>query len=142
MGKEVKSWKTGDRIQKRRPITEAEVEAFASLVGDRNPIHSDLEAARSAGFDAPIAHGMIAGSLFSEILGNDLPGPGSIYLEQSFKFLAPIYIGTEVDLIVEVVDVRPDQKVIRVSTNCTDMSGRLCLTGEATLLRRGSPAPK
>lgn len=117
-------------------IGQVEVDLFASLVGDNNPIHSDPEAARAAGFDAPIAYGMVAGSLFSEILGNQLPGPGAIYLEQSFKFLAPIYIGSEITFIVEVLSVRADQKIIQVSTSCRDQTGCICIQGTATLLRR------
>lgn len=132
----MKAWKVGDRVEKRRTVGASEVGLFSTLVGDNNPIHSDPDAARAAGFDAPIAYGMVAGSMFSEILGNDLPGPGSVYVEQSFKFLAPIYIGTEIVLAVEVVEARSDQKVIRVATTCRDASGRTCISGEAVLLRR------
>ena len=131
----MKYWKVGDRVSRKRFIGSADVQAFAAIVGDKNPIHSDTRAALLAGFERPIAHGMIAGSFFSDILGNDLPGPGSIYLEQTFKFLAPVYVGSEVELVVEVLSVRDDQKIIRVLTSCTsDMV--LCLTGEAVLLRR------
>lgn len=140
----MKALRTGDRVEKRRTVGKEQVDLFTQLVGDMNPIHSDPEAARAAGFKGAIAHGMVAGSLFSEILGNDLPGPGAIYLEQSFKFVAPLYVGTEVSLVVEVVHVREDQKIVQVSTTCMDDSGQVCVQGVATLLRRdvsgaGSP---
>ncbi len=114
-----------------------EVGLFARLVGDENPIHSDAGAAQAAGFLGPIAHGMVAGSLFSEILGNELPGPGSVYLEQTFRFLQPIYIPTTIDIVVEVVAIREDQKIVTVRTYCLDGNGRICVDGEAKLLRRG-----
>ncbi len=129
-------WKIGDKVTRKRALGEKEVAHFASLVGDLNPIHSDLGAARLAGFVGTIAHGMIAGSFFSEILGNELPGPGSVYLEQRFQFLAPIYFPSDIVLSVEVVNVRGDQKIITVRTTCLDSDGVLCLDGEAVLLRR------
>lgn len=140
----MKVLRIGECVEKRRTIGRDEVDLFTQLVGDLNPIHSDSDAARVAGFKGAIAHGMIAGSLFSEILGNDLPGPGAIYLEQSFKFVAPIYVGAEVRLVVEVVHVREDQKIVQVATTCIDDSGQVCVQGAATLLRRdlarsGSP---
>jgi 3-hydroxybutyryl-CoA dehydratase len=112
------------------------MEAFASFVGDRNPIHHDEAVAKAAGFRAPIAYGMVAGSMFSEILGNELPGPGAVYASQDFKFLSPIYVGDEVELRVEVVEVRADQRVVRVRTTCHDQDGVLCIDGHAVLIRR------
>ena len=132
----MKILQVGDKVMRRRTIGVAEVTMFAELVGDNNPIHSDLVAANAAGFAGPIAHGMVAGSLFSEILGNELPGPGSVYLEQSFKFLAPVYVPSEVELVVEVVAIRADQKIVTVRTTCVDHQGTLCLDGQAVLLRR------
>lgn len=121
----------------RRLLVDADVMSrFARLVGDENPIHSDPEAARSAGFKAPIAYGMVAGAMFSEILGNRLPGPGAVYASQSFRFVAPVYVGDEIELKVEVVKVREDQRVVTVRTTCTTTDGRLCVDGEAVLVRR------
>ena len=136
----MKAWKPGDSVSVRRLVGPGEIESFVKLSGDGNPIHTDPTAARAAGFDGPIAHGMIAASMFSGLLGNDIPGPGSIYLQQSFKFLAPVYVPSEVVLVVDVVRVREDQKIITVRTRCFSGSGELCIDGEATLLRRGGPA--
>lgn len=132
----MKSWSVGDSVARSRIVGKAQIDLFCQLVGDYNPIHSEMDAAKAAGFEGPIAQGMIAGSLFSEILGNELPGPGSVYLEQSFKFLAPIYLETEVNLQVEVISVRPDQKIVKVRTTCSDCTGKLLIDGEAVLLRR------
>ena len=132
----MKLWQVGDKVTRRRTVGHQEIALFSSLVGDLNPIHSDPLVAREAGFAGPIAHGMVAGSLFSEILGNELPGPGSVYLQQFFKFLAPVYMPSEIDLCVEVIAVREDQKIITVRTTCANSAGDLCVDGEAVLLRR------
>jgi len=132
----MKRWQVGDAFTEARTIGPAEVALFCDLVGDHNPIHFSENAARAAGFSGPIAHGMVAGSLFSQILGNHLPCPGSVYLQQSFNFSAPIYIPSDVRLTVEVVAVRSDQKIITVRTTCYDVDGVVCLDGEAVLLRR------
>jgi acyl dehydratase len=132
----MKVWKVGDSASVRRLIGPDEIDSFVKLSGDNNPVHTDPAAARAAGFDGTIAHGMIAGSMFSGLLGNDIPGPGSIYLQQNFKFLAPVYVPSEVVLVVDVVAVREDQKIITVRTRCFAESGELCVDGEAILLRR------
>ena len=76
----MKFWNVGDQVTRCRIVGNEQINLFCRLVGDDNPIHHDAVAAKASGFDAPIAHGMIAGSLFYEILGNELPGPGSVYL--------------------------------------------------------------
>ena len=126
----------GDFAVRTKVVDATAMRLFGELVGDLNPLHHDIEAAQAAGFKAPIAYGMVAGSLFSEILGNELPGPGAVYGSQSFRFLAPIYVGDEVELRVEVIEVRKDQRVVKVRTTCALKDGSLCLDGEAVLIRR------
>lgn len=126
----------GDAARRMRLVDAGVMRTFGALVGDDNPIHHDADAARAAGFAAPIAHGMVAGSMFSEILGNELPGYGAVYASQEFKFLAPIYVGDEVELVVEVIDIRPDQRVVKVRTTCLNRDGQLCIDGSAVLIRR------
>jgi len=126
----------GDIACRKRVVDVSAMSLFGALVGDQNPIHHNEGAARAAGFKGPIAYGMVAGSLFSEILGNELPGPGAVYASQSFKFLSPIYVGDEIELRVEVVEVRKDQRVIKVRTTCHASDGSVCVDGEAVLIRR------
>lgn len=132
----MKELSLGDLVVRRRVVDADAMHLFGQLVGDQNPIHHDDQAARAAGFKGPIAYGMVTGSLFSEILGNELPGPGAVYASQSFKFLAPIYVGEEIELRVEVIAVRKDQRVVTVRTSCMTSDGSLCLDGEAVLVRR------
>jgi acyl dehydratase len=89
---------------------------FAEVSGDLNPIHLDpVEAARSP-FGERIAHGFLVGSFISALLGNDLPGPGTIYMGQTLKFLAPVHIGDEITASVEVIAVREDKRIVTLRT--------------------------
>jgi len=116
-----------------RTITEDDILLFAQVSGDRNPIHLDPEYAERSIFGKRIAHGFLIGSLISAVLGNDLPGPGSIYLGQTLKFLAPIHIGDTVTVKVKVVAVREDKRIVTLHTDCTNQSDVLVLSGEATV---------
>jgi len=116
-----------------RTITEDDILLFAQVSGDRNPIHLDPEYAERSIFGKRIAHGFLIGSLISAVLGNDLPGPGSIYLGQTLKFLAPIHIGDTVTVKVKVVAVREDKRIVTLHTNCTNQSDVLVLSGEAVV---------
>jgi 3-hydroxybutyryl-CoA dehydratase len=116
-----------------RVITEEDIALFAQVTGDRNPIHLDAAYAERSFFGKRIAHGFLIGSLISAVLGNDLPGPGTIYLGQTLKFLAPIHIGDTVMVTVKVVAVREDKRIVTLHTECTNQEGKLVLSGEATV---------
>ena len=96
----------GTQATLSRTITEDDILLFALVSGDHNPIHLDAEYAERSLFGKRIAHGFLIGSLISAVLGNALPGPGSIYLGQTLKFLAPIHIGDTVTVTVKVVALR------------------------------------
>ena len=123
--------KTGDSTTQVHRITESEVLAFAKISGDHNPIHVDEAFARTTPFGARIAHGMFVGSLLSAILAPRLPGPGSIYLSQTFKFLRPAFLGEEISITVTVLEVRPDKPIVRLETKVLNAKGESILEGEA-----------
>ena len=123
----------GTQATLSRTITEDDILLFALVSGDHNPIHLDAEYAEKSLFGKRIAHGFLIGSLISAVLGNDMPGPGSIYLGQTLKFLAPIHIGDTVTVIVKVVAIREDKRIITLHTDCTNQHGTLVLSGEATV---------
>jgi len=123
----------GTQATLSRTITEDDILLFALVSGDHNPIHLDAEYAEKSLFGKRIAHGFLIGSLISAVLGNDMPGPGSIYLGQTLKFLAPIHIGDTVTVTVKVVAIREDKRIITLHTNCTNQQGTLVLSGEATV---------
>lgn len=116
-----------------RRIGEGDIHLFAAVSGDHNPIHLNAEYAEKSLFGKRIAHGFLIGSLISAVLGNELPGPGSIYLGQTLKFLAPIHIGDTVTVVVKVVALREDKRIVTLHTDCTNQHGALVLSGEATV---------
>src|SRR2546422_8312596 len=93
----------------------------------------DEEYAAHSLFGQRVAHGFLTGSMISALIGMDLPGPGSIYLGQTMKFLAPVAIGDTVTVSVEIIGVREDKRILTLRTDATNQEGVLVLTGEATV---------
>jgi 3-hydroxybutyryl-CoA dehydratase len=122
-----------------KTITEQDIDAFAELSGDINPVHLDEEFAAKSIFKKRIAHGFLTGSLFSTVLGTKLPGPGCIYLSQSLKFRAPVYIGDEVVATCKVTGVDTEKGRVTLACDCS-VNGKTVLEGEAILMvdRRAS----
>ena len=110
------------------------VEAFAAVTGDANPIHVDEEYARRTRFGRRVAHGMLAGGYISAILGATLPGPGSIYLNQTLSFREPVYLGDTITTTVTVESIREDKPVVTLRTECVNQHGAVVVSGEAVLL--------
>ncbi|HAE84323.1 MAG TPA: enoyl-CoA hydratase [Ktedonobacter sp.] len=123
----------GTRATRVRIVTEADVVRFAEVSGDHNPVHLDADYAASSPFGKRIVHGLLTGAFISAVLGNDLPGPGSIYLGQTLKFLAPVHLGDTVTVSVEVTAIREEKRLVMLRTDCTNQQGKLVLTGEATI---------
>ena len=123
----------GTQATLSRSITEDDILLFALVSGDHNPIHLDAEYAERSLFGKRIAHGFLIGSLISAVLGNALPGPGSIYLGQTLRFLAPIHIGDTVTVTVKVVALREEKRIVTLHTECTNQHGTLVVSGEATV---------
>ena len=130
----VEPLRPGDRASIDHTFTPADVEAFARLSGDDNPIHVDRDAARRAGFDREVVHGVLVTSLISRLLGTRLPGPGTILLGQQLRYLRPVHPGDRVQAIVEVISVRVDKPVVVLKT-WVEADG-IVLDGEATVVVR------
>ena len=124
----------GDSAEITKTITEADVQAFADVTGDHNPIHLDNEFAKSTRFGRRIAHGMLSASLISSVLANKLPGEGSVYLGQSLQFVAPVFPGDEVTARVTVKELREDKPIVKLETTCVNQRGDTVIRGEATVL--------
>ena len=114
-------------------ITEADIEAFAAVSGDRNPLHMDDEFAKTTMFGKRIAHGALSASYISGILGNDLPGPGSIFIGLSMRFRRPIYIGDEVTARAEVTEKHEKGNRVTLKVSCS-VGEKRCITGEAQVV--------
>jgi 3-hydroxybutyryl-CoA dehydratase len=116
-----------------KEVTERDIELFAEVSTDRNPVHLDDAYARDTIFEGRIAHGMLTAGLISAVIGEQLPGHGTVYLGQSLKFLAPVRPGDRVRAEVEVTAVDHAKRRVTLATRA-DVAGKPVLTGEATVL--------
>ena len=124
----------GDTAETTRKIEQADIDAFAQVTGDHNPVHVDEAFAQQTRFGRRIAHGMLTASLISSVLANKLPGEGSVYLGQTLQFVAPVFPGDEVTARVTVKEVRDDKPIVKLETICVNQRGETVIRGEASVL--------
>lgn len=117
----------------RKIITDRDIEMFAEVSTDHNPVHLDEDYARDTIFEGRIAHGMLTAGLISAVIGEQLPGHGTVYLGQSLKFLAPVRPGDMVEATVTVTDMDIGKRRVTMDTYC-EIDGKKVLKGEATVL--------
>lgn len=125
---------TGQSASVSRTITAEDIETFAELSGDRNPIHFDEEYAAKTRFGQRIAHGMLSAGLISTVIGMHLPGPGAIYLSQELKFLRPVLIGDTITATATISATIPEKRILVLTTECTNQRGESVIKGEAKIL--------
>jgi len=130
-GKPIHELSIGDSAQISKKITEADINDFARVTGDFNPVHLDQTYAEKTVFKGKIAHGLLSVGLLSSILGNILPGHGTIYLSQEVKFLAPVRIGDTITARVEVMELVPEKNRVKFKTICTNQDGKVVVDGVA-----------
>jgi 3-hydroxybutyryl-CoA dehydratase len=132
-GKTIDLLKIGDVSEFTKTVSESDIYQFAGITGDFNPAHVNEAYASKTFFKKRIAHGMLSAGFISAILGNHLPGPGSIYVKQELNFLAPVYIGDTITARAEVVDLDNENNRVTLSTNCYNQEGTMVIKGEAVL---------
>jgi acyl dehydratase len=116
-------------------FSQDEVNRFAEVTGDKNPVHLDADYAAKTMFKRPIMHGMLSASLFSKVFGTLFPGEGTIYLKQSLSFLKPMYVDTAYEAVFTVKEVIGDKNRATVETLIKDKTtGIVCTSGEATIM--------
>jgi len=122
--------KIGQTAQSSKRITDVDLSLFAAVTGDFNPAHFDPVYAAGTYFKEPIAHGMIAVGLISGVIGMKLPGPGTVFIQQTTNFLAPVRIGDVLTANVEVHELL-EKRRIRLKTKCVNQAGVTVVEGEA-----------
>ena len=133
-GKSIDEMKIGDSAQIVKTITEGDIELFARATGDFNPVHLDATYAEKTMFKGRIAHGLLSVGFFSTILGNILPGHGTIYLSQEVKFLAPVRIGDTITAKVDLLELIPERNRAKFRTSCVNQDGKLVVEGTAWVM--------
>ncbi len=124
----------GDTFSKSREVTDELIRQFAEVSGDYNPIHLDEEFAKTTRFGRRIAHGMLGGAFISAVLGYEFKVRKIIYLSQTLKFVAPVFIGDTVTTRATIKSVRQDKPIVTVETICENQSGETLIKGEAVLM--------
>lgn len=122
----------GATATRTKTFSDDDVRTFAQISGDANPVHLDDDYAAGTRFGRRIVHGMFTAGLISAIIGNDLPGEGTIYMSQSLQFKAPVFVGDTVTATVEVTAVR--RKIVTLATRCTLEDGTVVIEGEAVVM--------
>ena len=123
----------GQSAEVTHTVTEEDIKTFGDLSGDYNPVHFDEEWAKTTMFKGRIAHGLLTAAYISTAIGMKLPGPGTIYMGQSMKFLGPVRIGDTITARVEIIELNDEKERITLKTMCTNQKGKLVLDGEAMI---------
>ncbi|MGL5743460.1 MAG: MaoC/PaaZ C-terminal domain-containing protein [Legionella sp.] len=131
--------KVGDSASLKRILTQKDIKLFAIMSGDINPAHVDAEYAKNYMFHQIIAHGMWGASLLSTVLGTELPGPGTIYLDQTLQFKHHVLLGDEITVMVTVQRKDSKHHQIVLDCHCSNQSGKTVISGVATVI---APTPK
>lgn len=116
-----------------RTVGAADIEAFAAVTGDNNPVHLDAEFAATTSFGERIAHGMLSAGYISAVIGTTLPGPGAIYLSQSLRFKRPVKIGDEVTARATITEIDAAKARVTLATVCL-VNGKPVVEGEALIM--------
>ena len=124
----------GDTATIERTLAQQDIQLFAVLSGDLNPTHVDPDFAASTRYSGVIAHGMWGGALISAVLGTRLPGPGTVYLGQTLRFLAPVKLGDRLTVRVEVTALDPGKRCVTLACSCTNQDGKRVIEGDAQVI--------
>lgn len=122
----------GVTAERSRTTSMRDVEMFTAMTGDENPIHYDKALAEATPFGGLIVQGGVTTGLFNAVVAQDLPGPGTVFLETNWKFLKAVKVGETITASVSVEDVRDDKPICKLKTVIRDSTGDECVTGTAT----------
>lgn len=121
----------GDRATRSLTVTAAHVDAYAGITGDRNPLHFDEDFARMTKFGRLVVQGGLTTGLLHALVAMDMPGPGTVFLSQDWKFTAPVFIGDTITATATVLSVHPSKPVTQMEIEVARQSGEVVLAGEA-----------
>ncbi len=124
----------GDIFSRSRLVNDELVRKFAEVSGDYNPIHLDEEFAANTRFGRRIAHGMLSGAFISAVLGDEFKERKIVYLSQTMRFTAPVFLGDTVTTTATVTHIRADKGIVTLETVCTNQNGDTLVKGEAAVM--------
>ncbi len=125
----------GRRATRSLEVTPERVAQYAEITGDRNPLHFDPDFAAATSFGRLVAHGGITTGILHALVAEEMPGPGTVFLSQDWKFTAPVYIGDTITATAEVLTVHENKPVCSLRVEVTREDGETVLEGEAWCYR-------
>jgi len=128
--------KIGDTYSHNTRFTQANVNIFAEITGDNNPIHINEEYAANTPFKRPIVHGFYAGSVFSKVFGTMFPGEGTIYMFQEMTFLSPVFVETDYVAKFEVIKINEEKHRAVIKCSLENFEGKIAVSGTAMLMHK------
>ena len=123
----------GQTASIQKTFSAADITAFAGASLDVNPVHMSDKYAEGTIFGKRVVHGILTAGLISAVIGNYLPGPGSIYMGQELKFTSPVFLGDDITAQLEIIELIPEKKIVKLSTTCFNQDGKTVITGMATV---------
>ncbi len=127
--------RVGEAASRTRTVRPRDIELFTELTGDRNPLHYDAELAGRSRFGGIIVQGGVTSGLLNAVVAEDLPGPGSVFLQVDWAFRAPVRPGDVITAKVEVISMRDDKPIFTLSTTITNQDDVVVLDGTAVVFR-------
>src|SRR3954471_13590163 len=121
----------GARSERRRTTSMRDVESFTAMTGDKNPIHYDAALAARSPFGGLIVQGGVTSGLLNALVAENLPGPGTVFLQVEWRFVKAVLVGEEITGLVEVMSVRDEKPICTLRTEVRNAAGEVCLTGSA-----------
>jgi acyl dehydratase len=123
--------RVGQKAERSRTVDPGDIELFTRISGDRNPLHYDAAAAKASRFGEIVVQGGITSAILNAVVAEDLPGPGTVFLQVDWKFIAPVRPGDTITGAVEVVEVREDKPITKLKTSVRRQDGVVVLEGTA-----------
>ena len=134
--------KVDAEAKRSRTTTMRDVEMFTAMTGDRNPVHYNAELAERSGFGGLIVQGGVTTGLLNAVVAEDLPGPGTVFLETHWRFVKAVRVGETITASVKVVHVRDDKPICKLETTVYNAAGEPCVLGTATTYTMPLRAPR
>jgi acyl dehydratase len=123
----------GDRAVLRKRFAEEDVATFAALSGDYNPLHMESSFAEKTKFGRRVVHGMLVASYVSTVVGMQLPGIGALWMQQTFRWRNPVFLGDTVEIVLEVTQKSPGSRVVVIKMTATNQDGKMVMDGEGAV---------
>ncbi|MFN3476196.1 MAG: MaoC family dehydratase [Candidatus Methylomirabilales bacterium] len=139
VGRTIEELRVGEAAVFTKTVSASDIETFARLTGDSNPLHTDPAFAKTTRFGERIAQGMLSASIISAVIGTKLPGPGAIYVSQDLRFLRPVKIGDTIVAKVEVVELHREKNRVKLRTTCLNQRGEEVIDGFALVIPPTKP---